>query len=42
MKNKPKTNELKMGVWSEKEKKIVWIPEHRLSEKDKKIIKYIE
>ena len=40
MKNKSK--ELKMGVWCEKEKKIVWIPEHRLSEKDKKIIQYIE
>jgi len=42
MSNKIKSKELKMGVWSEKENKIVWIPEHRLSEKDKKIIKYIE
>ncbi len=39
---KTKSKELKMGVWCEKEKKIVWIPEHRLSQKDKKIIKYIE
>jgi len=39
---KKKSKELKMGVWSEKDKKIVWTPEHRLSEKDKKIIKYIE
>jgi hypothetical protein len=42
MKNRHKTKELKMGVWSDKENKIIWIPEHRLSEKDKKIIKYIE
>ena len=42
MSNKSKSNELKMGVWCEKAKKIVWTPEHRLSEKDKKIIKYIE
>jgi hypothetical protein len=39
---KTKHKELKMGVWSDKENKIIWIPEHRLSEKDKKIIKYIE
>ena len=39
---KTDSNELKRGVWYEKEKKIMWIPEHRLSEKDKKIIKYIE
>jgi len=42
MKYKPKTKELKMGVWSEKENKIIWIPEHRLSQKDKNIIIYIE
>jgi len=34
--------ELKMGVWNEKRNKIDWIPYHRLSEKDKKTIKYIE
>ena len=39
---KSKSNELKMGVWSEKEQKIIWTPEHRLSQKDKIKIKYIE
>lgn len=40
--NKPKSKELKMGVWCDKEKKILWTPEHRLSQKDKNKIKYIE
>jgi hypothetical protein len=39
---KNKSNELKMGVWNEKKRMIEWIPEHRLSQKDKNKIKYIE
>ena len=40
--SKSKSKELKMGVWNEKLKRMVWTPEHRLSQKDKNKIKYIE